>query len=101
VCAPGPSAAISIKDIERDYVLAAIDSDLFWLESAHWPYRNPFFYGNSVDPVVYLTVHSKPLHPGEPQNRRSNNQPHIYPTQETTRVHLPYDSPSKKEHKNH
>jgi hypothetical protein len=40
---------------ERDYVIAVIDSDLFWLESARWPYRDPYFYSNSVDPVVYLT----------------------------------------------
>ena len=46
---------------ERDYMLAAIDSDLFWLEAARWPYRNPFFYGNSVDPVVYLTRPYAPL----------------------------------------
>jgi hypothetical protein len=46
---------------ERDYVLAAIDSDLFWLESARWPYRNPFFYSFSVDPVVYLTRPYAPL----------------------------------------
>jgi hypothetical protein len=46
---------------ERDYVLAAIDSDLFWLESARWPYRDPYFYSNSVDPVVYLTRPYAPL----------------------------------------
>ncbi len=46
---------------ERDYVLAAIDSDLFWLESARWPYRDPYFYSSSVDPVVYLTRPYAPL----------------------------------------
>lgn len=49
------------QQFERDYVLAAIDSDLFWLESARWPYRNPFFYNWSVDPVVYLTRPYAPL----------------------------------------
>ena len=26
---------------ERDYVIAVIDRDLFWLKSARWPYKNP------------------------------------------------------------
>ncbi len=38
------------QQFERDYVIAAIDSDLFWLESARWPYRDPYFYSGSVDP---------------------------------------------------
>ena len=49
------------QQFERDYVIAAIDSDLFWLESARWPYRNPFFYGSAVDPEVYLTRPYAPL----------------------------------------
>ena len=52
------------RRFERDYLLAAIDSDLFWLESAQWPYRNPYFYSNAVDPAVYLT------RPYAPLNRR-------------------------------
>ncbi len=46
---------------ERDYLIAAIDSDLFWLESAQWPYRDPYFYSNAVDPTVYLTRPYAPL----------------------------------------
>jgi uncharacterized protein (DUF885 family) len=49
------------QQFEREYVLAAIDSDLFWLESARWPYRNPSFYSSSVDPEVYLTRPYAPL----------------------------------------
>jgi hypothetical protein len=49
------------QQFERDYVLSAIDSDLFWLESARWPYRDPYFYSGSVDPVVYLTRPYAPL----------------------------------------
>ncbi len=45
---------------ERDYLLASIDSDLFWLESAEWPYRNPYYY-TGVDPSVYLTRPYAPL----------------------------------------
>jgi hypothetical protein len=46
---------------ERDYLIAAIDSDLFWLETAQWPYRDPYFYSNAVDPTVYLTRPYAPL----------------------------------------
>jgi hypothetical protein len=49
------------QQFERDYVLSAIDADLFWLESARWPYRDPYFYSGSVDPVVYLTRPYAPL----------------------------------------
>jgi hypothetical protein len=49
------------QQFEREYVVAAIDSDLFWLESARWPYRNPYFYSNSVDPQVYLTRPYAPI----------------------------------------
>src|SRR5262249_49266076 len=43
------------QQFERDYMIAQIDSDLFWLESARWPYRDPYFYSDAVDPQVYLT----------------------------------------------
>jgi uncharacterized protein (DUF885 family) len=46
---------------ERDYLVAAIDSDLFWQDSAQWSYRNPAFYGGAVDPQVYLTRPYAPL----------------------------------------
>jgi uncharacterized protein DUF885 len=49
------------QKFERQYVLAAIDSDLFWLESARWPYRNPFYYVWILDPQVYLTRPYAPL----------------------------------------
>jgi Bacterial protein of unknown function (DUF885) len=49
------------QEFEREYVLAAIDSDLFWLESARWPFRNPFFYSFTLDPDVYLTRPYAPL----------------------------------------
>jgi hypothetical protein len=49
------------QQFERDYLTAAIDSDLFWLEMAKWPYRNPYFYSNAIDPSVYLTRPYAPL----------------------------------------
>ena len=49
------------QQFEREYVIAEIDSDLFWLESARWPYRSPYFYSDRVDPEVYLTRPYAPL----------------------------------------
>jgi hypothetical protein len=49
------------QQFEREYVLAAIDSDLFWLESARRPYRNPYFYNDPLEPQVYLTRPYGPL----------------------------------------
>jgi hypothetical protein len=46
---------------ERDYILSVVNADLFWLESAEWPYRNPFFYGDALDPDVYVSRPYAPL----------------------------------------
>lgn len=46
---------------ERDYLVASIDSDLFWVETAQWPWVNPYYYSNAVDPTVYLTRPYAPL----------------------------------------
>ena len=43
---------------ERANLLARIDRDLFWLEKAQAPYKNPeFYFGtiDSIDPAAYLT----------------------------------------------
>jgi len=52
---------------ERDYVLAIIDRDLFWLRTAEWPFRSPTFYSWGLDPQVYLTREYAPL----PQRMRA------------------------------
>ncbi|MBA2564421.1 MAG: DUF885 family protein, partial [Gemmatimonadetes bacterium] len=46
---------------ERDYLLARIDHDLFWLESARSPSTNPTWYANALDPNVYVTRPYAPL----------------------------------------
>lgn len=38
---------------ERDYATNVIDGRLFWLASAEWPFKNPSYYGGSLDPNVY------------------------------------------------
>ena len=50
---------------ERDYLLSVVDRNLFWLERAEWPFRNPTFYFDwSLDflsPDPYLTKPYAPL----------------------------------------
>ena len=47
--------------LERDYLIAVIDGNLFWLASAEWPYKNPMFYAEALDPNVYVTREYAPL----------------------------------------
>jgi hypothetical protein len=56
-----PLALDERQRFERDYLLAVVDRHLFWLVSAQWPYRNPYFYEAALDPNVYLTRPYAPL----------------------------------------
>ncbi|MDX1555814.1 MAG: DUF885 family protein, partial [Xanthomonadales bacterium] len=50
---------------QREYVLAVLDRNLFWLEKAEWPYRNPAFYfdwmSDGLEPSPYITLDYAPL----------------------------------------
>jgi hypothetical protein len=50
---------------ERDYFVARIDRDLFWLETAEAPFVNPAWYldwiVDNLDPAPYLTRNYAPL----------------------------------------
>jgi uncharacterized protein (DUF885 family) len=46
---------------ERDYMLAQIDKDVFWRETADQPHTNPFYYADAVDPDVYVSREYAPL----------------------------------------
>jgi hypothetical protein len=46
---------------EREYLLAQVDKDLFWQESARWPFRNPYWYADALDPNVYVSREYAPL----------------------------------------
>ena len=54
-----------IGQYQRDYLLAAIDRVLFWLEKAEWPFVNPIFYFDflldSLDPGPYIDLNYAPL----------------------------------------
>jgi hypothetical protein len=51
------------EELEREYMLAAIDGELFWIETAQAPFTNPMYYAGfgGVDPNVYLTREYAPL----------------------------------------
>ncbi len=55
------------RAFEREMIQVVVDSDLFWLEAAEWPRRNPLFYAGSLDPSLYLTRDYAPL----PQRMRA------------------------------
>jgi hypothetical protein len=46
---------------EREYLLSVIDDDLFWLDQARAPFKNPAWYINNLDPEVYLSRQYAPL----------------------------------------
>jgi hypothetical protein len=56
------AAALSVPEREeREHLLVAIDSDLFWLERARAPFRSPSWYIDQLDPDVYLNRPYAPL----------------------------------------
>lgn len=46
---------------EREYLMARIDNQLFWLETAERPFTNPTYYLDGLNPSVYLTRDYAPL----------------------------------------
>ena len=46
---------------ERDYLIAQIDKDLFWRETADQPHISPYYYADSIDPDVYVSREYAPL----------------------------------------
>jgi uncharacterized protein (DUF885 family) len=46
---------------DREYLLSVVDRDLFWLEKARYPFSNPYFYLNNIDPDMYLSRNYAPL----------------------------------------
>jgi Bacterial protein of unknown function (DUF885) len=56
-----PATLAPPERFEREYLLAVIDSDLFWLERARFPFTNPAWYIGQLDPDVYLNRDYAPL----------------------------------------
>ena len=58
-------ALTEAQRFEREYLLAVVDRNLFWLERAEWPRRNPTFYFDwnldFLSPDPYLTKPYAPI----------------------------------------
>jgi hypothetical protein len=46
---------------ERDYLVSVINRNLFWVDAAQFPFRNPAWYIERLDPDVYLSREYAPL----------------------------------------
>jgi len=49
------------QKFERDYLVAQIDKEVFWRETADQPHTNPYYYSDSLDPDVYVSRPYAPL----------------------------------------
>jgi Bacterial protein of unknown function (DUF885) len=49
-----PTSLEPRQRFQRTYLLGVIDRDLFWLEEARFPWKNPAFFGELLDPNVYV-----------------------------------------------
>ena len=56
-----PAGLTPNQRLERDTLLNVTDRDLFWLDRAQWPFRNPAWYLEKLDPDVYLSRDYAPL----------------------------------------
>ena len=51
----------SRQRFQREYLLSVIDNNLFWLDRARFPFTNPAWYIDRLDPEVYLSRDYAPL----------------------------------------
>ncbi|MDB6086275.1 MAG: hypothetical protein JWN43_4156 [Gammaproteobacteria bacterium] len=61
ISAVDPATLEPRERFDREYLLNIIDKDLFWLEKARYPFSNPNWYVNEVDPDMYLSRNYAPL----------------------------------------
>ena len=61
ISAIDPAALEPRERFDRAYLLAVLDKDLFWIEKTQFPFSNPAWYLDQVDPDVYLSRNYAPL----------------------------------------
>src|SRR5271170_7107806 len=61
IAAVDPKTLEPRERFDRDYLLAVADRDLFWLEKAKFPFSNPGWYIEKIDPDMYLNRNYAPL----------------------------------------
>jgi uncharacterized protein (DUF885 family) len=61
ISAVDPKALEPRERFDRAYLLAVLDKDLFWIEKTQFPFSNPGWYLDQIDPDVYLSRNYAPL----------------------------------------
>jgi Bacterial protein of unknown function (DUF885) len=61
IAAVDPKALEPRERFDREYLLSVVDKDLFWIEKAKFPFKNPAWYIDKIDPDMYLNRNYAPL----------------------------------------
>jgi uncharacterized protein (DUF885 family) len=61
IAAVDPKTLQPRERFDREYLLNVVDKDLFWLEKAKFPFSNPGWYIDKIDPEMYLNRNYAPL----------------------------------------
>jgi uncharacterized protein (DUF885 family) len=61
IAAVDPKTLEPRERFDREYLLSVADRDLFWLEKAKFPFNNPGWYIEKIDPDMYLNRNYAPL----------------------------------------
>src|SRR5580698_9311473 len=61
IAAVDPATLEPRERFDREYLLAVVDKDLFWIEKAKFPFSNPAWYMDKLDPDMYLNRNYAPL----------------------------------------
>jgi hypothetical protein len=61
IAAVDPKTLQPRERFDREYLLAVVDRDLFWMEKVKFPFSNPIWYMDQVDPDMYLNRNYAPL----------------------------------------
>jgi uncharacterized protein (DUF885 family) len=54
IAAVDPKTLEPRERFDREYLLAVVDKDLFWIEKTKFPFTNPGWYIDKIDPDMYL-----------------------------------------------
>jgi uncharacterized protein (DUF885 family) len=61
ISAVDPKTLEPRERFDREYLLTVVDRDLFWMEKAKFPFSNPAWYIDKLDPDMYLNRNYAPL----------------------------------------
>jgi hypothetical protein len=61
IAAVDPATLQPRERFDREYLLAVVDRDLFWIENTQFPFSNPAWYSGQLDPDIYVSRNYAPL----------------------------------------